>query len=276
MTASLSHPVDGFIFDLDGTVYIGESLLPGAADCIAELRNRGKQVLFVSNKPLEPRQSYASKLTRLGIPTDAGEVITSASVLARYLRLNAPDLRYYVIGEKPFVDELQNEGLAIVPELDDQDEKGVVDPRGIDAVVVAFDRTLGYRKLNTAYQALRQGARFFATNGDATCPMPGGDVPDAGATLAYFQRAANRTPELVAGKPSQVMLEVALERLGVAANRCLITGDRLDTDIRMGHSAGMTTALVLTGVTRREDVFYASPGPDLLLENLGELVDVIR
>lgn len=276
MTASLSHPVDGFIFDLDGTVYIGESLLPGAADCIAELRNRGKQVLFVSNKPLEPRQSYASKLTRLGIPTDAGEVITSASVLARYLRLNAPDLRYYVIGEKPFVDELQNEGLAIVPELDDQDEKGVVDPGGIDAVVVAFDRTLGYRKLNTAYQALRQGARFFATNGDATCPMPGGDVPDAGATLAYFQRAANRTPELVAGKPSQVMLEVALDRLGVAANRCLITGDRLDTDIRMGHSAGMTTALVLTGVTRREDVFYATPGPDLLLENLGELVDVIR
>lgn len=276
MTASLSHPVDGFIFDLDGTIYVGESLLPGAADCIAELRTRGKKVLFVSNKPLEPRQAYAAKLSRLGIPTEADEVITSASVLARYLHMNEPDLRYYVIGEAPFVAELKEQQLNVVDELMEQDATGVIDTTGIDAVVVAFDRTLDYRKLNTAYQALRQGARYFATNGDATCPMPGGDVPDAGATLAYFQRAANRTPELVAGKPSQVMLDVALERLGVAANRCLITGDRLDTDIRMGHTAGMTTALVLTGVTRRADLFYASPGPDLLLENLSELVEVIR
>lgn len=275
MTASLSHPIDGFIFDLDGTVYIGEELIPGAADCIAELRNRNKKVLFVSNKPLEPRRAYAAKLSRLGIPTTEEEVITSASVLARYLALNAPHLRYYVIGEPPFRAELCEQGLTLVDELVDQDAKGTVRPDGIDAVVVAFDRTLDYRKLNTAYQALRQGARFFATNGDATCPMPGGDVPDAGATLAYFQRAANRAPELVAGKPSQVMLQIALERLNVPASRCLIAGDRLDTDIRMGHSAGMTTALVLTGVTRREDVTYAAPGPDLLLENLGELVDVI-
>jgi arabinose operon protein AraL len=276
MTASLSHPVDGFIFDLDGTVYIGETLLPGVADCIAELRNRGKKVLFVSNKPLAPRQSYAAKLTRLGVPTEADEVITSASVLAHYLHTHAPDLRYYVIGEAAFLAELREQDLTVVDELADQDPKEVIRPDGIDAVVVAFDRTLDYRKLNTAYQALRQGARFFATNGDATCPMPGGDVPDAGATLAYLQRAGNRAPELVAGKPSNVMLQVALDYLGIPAARCLIAGDRLDTDIRMGHTAGMTTALVLTGVTRREDVFYASPGPDLLLENLGELVEVIK
>jgi len=276
MTASLSHPIDGFIFDLDGTVYIGETLLPGAAACIADLRSRNKKVLFVSNKPLEPRQAYAAKLTRLGIPTKPEEVITSASVLAHYLSTNAPDLRYYVIGEATFVQELRSHALNIVPELTEQDAMGTIRPDGIDAVIVAFDRTLDYRKLNTAYQALRQGARFFATNGDATCPMPGGDVPDAGATLAYLQRAANRTPELVAGKPSQTLLQVALQQLGVPANRCLIAGDRLDTDIRMGHNAGMTTALVLTGVTRRADVPYASPGPDLLLENLGELLEVIR
>lgn len=275
MSASLSHPIDGFIFDLDGTVYVGETLLPGAADCVAELRRRDKKVLFVSNKPLEPRHAYASKLTRLGIPTTEEEVITSASVLARYLSIHAPTLRYYVIGEAPFRAELRGQGLTLVEELTEQDAMGALRPEGIDAVILAFDRTLDYRKLNTAYQALRQGARFFATNGDATCPMPGGDVPDAGATLAYLQRAANRAPELIAGKPSQVMLDVALERLGAPAHRCLIAGDRLDTDIRMGHTAGMTTALVLTGVTRREDVAYAAPGPDLLLENLGELVDVI-
>jgi arabinose operon protein AraL len=275
MAATLSHPVDGFIFDLDGTVYIGDTVLPGAAACIAELRARGKRVLFVSNKPLEPRHAYAAKLTRLGVPTEPDDVITSASVLASYLARNAPDLRYYVIGEAPFLAELREQGLTVVEELSEQDAGGVIAPNDIDAVVVAFDRTLDYRKLNTAYQALRRGARYFATNGDATCPMPGGDVPDAGATMAYFQRAANRTPELIAGKPSSVMLQVALERLGVSPGRCLIAGDRLDTDIRMGHAAGMTTALVLTGVTRREEVAFASPGPDLLLENLGELVDVI-
>jgi NagD protein len=268
---ALRRPVDGFIFDLDGTVYVGERLLPGAAATVAHLRDQGKQVLFVSNKPVDTRATYAAKLTRLGIPTGEDAVITSAFVLAHHLAQHAPDLRYYVLGEANFVAELRSHRLAVVDELLEQDSRGVIAPDGIDAVVVALDRTLDYRKLNTAYQALRRGARFFATNGDSTCPMPGGDVPDAGATLAALQHLTGRTPELVAGKPSPVILQVALDRLGLPASRCLMAGDRLETDMRMGHAAGMVTALVLTGVTDRAAAAAARPAPDLGLENLGEL-----
>ncbi len=275
MPAKSLNAIDGFVFDLDGTVYLGEAALPGAVETIAELRRRGGRVLFVSNKPLYPRQNYADKLTRLGIPAGADDVITSAYVLARYLALHAPELRYYVVGEANLVAELEAQGLHVAGELAEQDPQEVIRPDGIDAVVVAFDRTLDYRKLNTAYQALRGGARYFATNGDKTCPMPDGDLPDAGATLAALLQISGRWPELIAGKPSTVILQAALERLGLPAERCLMAGDRLETDIRMGHDAGMMTAVALTGVTTRADAEQASPAPDLILANLGELRDYL-
>lgn len=267
--------LDGFIFDLDGTVYLGDALLPGAAQTIAGLRARGKGVLFVSNKPVDERRTYAEKLTRLGIPAGEEDVITSAFVLAHYLAHHAPDLRYYAIGESNFLAELRSHGLTLVNDAESlihQNPLGVIRPDGIDAVVVALDRTLDYRKLNTVYQALRRGARYFATNGDNTCPMPGGDVPDAGATIAAYAQITGRTPELIAGKPSPIILQVALERLGLPAARCLMAGDRLETDMRMGHDAGMATALVLTGVTTRAQAEAARPAPSLILDNLGELV----
>ena len=268
-------PIDGFVFDLDGTVYLGDEALPGAVDCLATLRRHGKRTLFISNKPLEPRDAYAAKLTRLGIPTQAEEILTSAYVLGRHLAQDAPQLRLYVVGEANLIAELRSHGLIVVGELLDQDPKQVIDPTGIDAVVVAFDRTLDYRKLNTAYQALRRGARFFATNADKACPVPGGAIPDAGATIRALEHVTGRRVELVAGKPSSLMMEIALAQLGLPPERCLLVGDRLETDIRMGRQAGMATAVVLTGVSTREDVARAAVRPDLVLENLGELPGLV-
>ncbi len=263
--------VDGFIFDLDGTVYLGEKALPGAVDTLAFLREHGKHVLFVSNKPLQPRTAYAEKLTRLGIPATEDDVITSGFVLGYHLAAHHPDLRYYVIGEQALIAELRDHGLHIVDEFMEQDPKQVIDPAGIDAVIVAFDRTLDYRKLNTAYQALIQGARFFATNADKTCPMPGGGIPDAGAIIAYLEHISGRTLELLAGKPSPLIMQVALDRLQVPAARCLMMGDRLETDMFMGQQAGMQTAVVLTGASTRADVARMERPPDHILENIGEL-----
>lgn len=271
---SITENVDGFVFDLDGTVYLGNQALPNAPQTITALRQMGKRTLFVSNKPLEPRQNYAQKLTRLGIPTPDEDVITSTFVLGRYLTQHAPDLRCYVVGESKTRTELAGYGLTIVDELQDQDPKEVMDPVGIDAVIVAFDRTLDYRKLNTAYQALRCGAKFFATNGDKTCPMPGGDIPDAGATLAALEHITGRKPDLLAGKPSTLILEVAMQWMGVPAARCMMVGDRLETDMRMGREAGMATAVTLTGVTRREDVALMPNPPDYVIETLGDLLEM--
>ena len=267
--------IDGFIFDLDGTVYLGEKALPGAVECITFLREQGKHILFVSNKPLQPRTAYAEKLTRLGIPSAPEDVITSGYVLGYYLSRHEPDLRLYVIGEPALHNELRGHGLHIAEEFLDQDAREVIHPRDIDAVVVAFDRTLDYRKLNTAYQALMLGARFFATNADKTCPMPGGGIPDAGATIAALEHLTGRTLELLAGKPSALIMEVALERLGLSAERCMMVGDRLETDMLMGQRAGMVTAVVLTGASTRDAAESMDNPPDFILENIGEIPGVI-
>ena len=267
---------DGFIFDLDGTVYLGEAALPGSVEGISELRRLGKRVLFVSNKPLEPRTAYAAKLTKLGIPTRTEDVITSAYVLGHHLAHHQPNLRYYVIGEANLRTELRGHGLTILEELDDQDPKEVIDPLGIDAVVVAFDRTLDYRKLNTAYQALMQGAFFYATNADKTCPMPGGAIPDAGGTIAALETITGRRLQLLAGKPSTLTMSVALEKLGLPPERCMMVGDRLETDIAMGQQAGMLTAVTLTGVSKREDVARMSTPPSFVIESLNAIPALIE
>ncbi|MBX3083568.1 MAG: HAD-IIA family hydrolase [Anaerolineae bacterium] len=271
----MQHAIDGFIFDLDGTVYLGDSALPGAVEGIATLRRMGKHVLFVSNKPLEPRESYSRKLTRLGIPTSPEDVITSGYVLGFHLAHTEPTLNLYVIGEANLHAELRSHGLNILNEFVDQDAKNVIDPTGIDAVVVAFDRTLDYRKLNTAYQALMRGARFFATNADKACPMPGGAIPDAGGTIAALEHMTGRKVEILAGKPSKLIVNVALQRLGLPAERVLMVGDRLETDIFMGQQAGMKTAVTLTGVSKRSDVTTMIMPPDLIIENLAELPGIV-
>lgn len=263
--------VRGVVFDLDGTVYLGDQALPGAVEVISLLRGKGIKTTFMTNKPLAGAADYASKLTGLGIPTPPEQVITSAVVLGRHLARHFPNLRYYVMGEDYLKDELRAMGLMVAEELCDQSELVVIDPVGIDAVIVAFDRTLDYRKLNTAYQALRRGARFFATNADKACPMPGGAIPDAGATIAALEHSTGRKLELLAGKPSPLILQTALELLGVGAGECLLVGDRPETDIRMGLEAGMHTALVLTGATKRQDLALSSAEPEWVLENLLEL-----
>ena len=254
----------GFIFDLDGTVYLGEDAIPGAAQVIQMLRQRDSGVVFVSNKSLEPRQAYAEKLTRLGMPTGADDVINSSQVLAYYLSSEMPGATLFVIGEAALVQELAAAGFELSEE-----------PEEIDVVIASFDRSFDYHKLNVGYQALRRGARFLATNADRTCPVPGGEIPDAGAVIGALEGCSGRQVELVAGKPSDLIVELALARLGVPPAVCLMVGDRLETDIVMGQQAGMDTALVLTGVTRGEDVCAAAVQPDYVLESVAELQKIL-
>ncbi|MBU1661273.1 MAG: HAD-IIA family hydrolase [Chloroflexi bacterium] len=250
----------GYIFDLDGTIYLGENAIPGAPEIIAELRQRGCGVVFISNKPLQPREVYAQKLTRLGIPTSTDDVINSTLVLIQYLLCEMPAAKVFVIGEQPLLDEMAAAGLSLSDKPDE-----------IDVVIASFDRTFDYRKLNIGYQALRLGARFFATNADRTCPVEGGEIPDAAAVIGALEGCSRRKVELVAGKPSSLIVEVALERLGLPAKDCLMVGDRLETDMLMGNRAGMSTALVLTGVTQWADLSDSSVQPDYTLENVADI-----
>jgi HAD superfamily hydrolase (TIGR01457 family) len=250
----------GIIFDLDGTVYLGDRLIPGARKTIRWLRDRAYPIVFVSNKPLGSRADYAAKLTRLGVPTRPDEVINSSLVLVRYMSRGMPGAAVYPVGEPPLLEELAAAGFQISE-----------DPDEIEVVVASFDRTFDYGKLNIAFQALRRGARFLATNADATCPVEGGEIPDAGAVIGALEGCSQREVELVVGKPSPLIVEVAIEQLERRASECLMVGDRVETDILMGQRAGMTTALVLTGVTQREDLADAPARPDYVLDSIAEL-----
>jgi HAD superfamily hydrolase (TIGR01450 family) len=143
-------------------------------------------------------------------------------------------------------------------------------------VIASFDRSFDYHKLNVGFQALRRGARFWATNADATCPVAEGEIPDAAAVIGALEGCSKRQVELVVGKPSPLIVEVALELLDRPASQCLMVGDRVETDILMGQQAGMTTALVLTGVTQRENLIYAPVQPDYVLESIAELPELLE
>jgi NagD protein len=251
----------GFIFDLDGTVYLGERLLPGAKAAIAALRDAGRALCFLSNKPIASRADYAAKLTRLGVPADEDEVVNSSAVLARWLSREMPGARCFVIGEPPLVAELAQAGLR------------PVDGPAVDVVVVAFDRTFDYRKLDVALQAVkRHGARLVGTNPDRTCPVEDGEIPDAAGMIAAVEAVTGRRVEPIVGKPSPIMLAVALERLGLPAGDCAVVGDRLETDIAMGKAAGLGTILVLTGITAAGDPAIARWQPDHVLNCLDDML----
>jgi len=257
---AVRFPYRGWLFDLDGTIYLGERLIPGADEVVAALRAEGRRLAFLTNKPLETRAEYARKLARLGIPADVEEVITSSLVLARHLRGLDPGAPVYVIGEPPLLAELRAHGFE------------VRDDERVRWVVIAFDRTFTYAKLNTALQAVKGGARLIATNPDRTCPVEGGEVPDCAGMIAAVEAVTDRKVETIVGKPSPIILEVALSALGCAASESVIVGDRIETDMVMGKRLGLATILVLSGITRPGDPRIDALAPDHVLRSIRELI----
>lgn len=251
----------GYVFDLDGTVYLGDELLPGAKETLGELKRLSK-VVYLTNKPLEMPADYAAKLTRLGVETFPDEVVSSTDSLLLYLERHAPNARLFVVGEPPLVGLLADAGYEVVGEAG-----------GVDVVVVSFDRTFDYAKLQTAFDAVRAGARIIATNPDAYCPLPGGGgLPDCAAMLAAVEASTGARAEAIVGKPSHHMADALLERLGVPARETLLVGDRLATDVRMAKKAGMAGALVLTGATGLEEALGSADRPDYILGGLSDLL----
>ncbi len=256
-----------YIFDLDGTVYLGDALLPTAGETITRLRQRGARTLFLSNNPTHTREAYARKLTRLGLPTPVEDILNSSLVMVDFLKAHLPQARLFVIGEPPLMEALRAAGFELVE-----------DAVQTDAVIASFDRTFVYRKLQIAFDAIRAGARFFATNGDRYCPVPGGGEPDAAAIIAAIEACTNVKCEAIVGKPSRYTIDAVLNLVKLPAHECVMTGDRLETDVKMGLDAGMSAALVLTGATteaafaQRKAHAQSDIQPTYVLRRLGDLI----
>jgi 4-nitrophenyl phosphatase len=257
---------DAYVFDLDGTIYLGDDLLPGARRLVEELRSSGAAVRFVSNNPTRDPEQYADKLARLGLPTPARDIVNTTVTMTRWLLANRPGAVVFPIGEKPLEHALAGAGIRLSE-----------DPAEIDVVVSSYDRGFDYRKLQIAFDAIRVHRRaiLVATNPDRFCPLPGGrGEPDCAAVTAAIEACTGTTCAATLGKPDPAMLAAALDGLDVAPADCLVVGDRLATDIRMGRDAGMPTALVLTGDTTAEDLraLAAADAPTFVVERIDALL----
>lgn len=256
----------GFVFDLDGTVYLGDTLLPGAKSAIEAVRRSGGALIYLTNKPLDPSSAYADKLTALGLPTTAGEVISSLDALVAYLGDVHPGATVLCVSEPLVGATLAQAGFTIV----DPDQGAWA-----DVVAVSFDRTFDYGKLHAAFRAVNGGAVIVATNPDRYCPSPEGGLPDCAAMLAAVEACTGATAEAVVGKPSPQMMATILDRLALPAADVLVVGDRLETDVVMARRAGVDAALVLSGAADRQAAAAADPAPTYLLEGLADLLTAI-
>jgi HAD superfamily hydrolase (TIGR01450 family) len=256
------RPFDAYIFDLDGTIYLDDELIPGAEETIAHLRAAGARVAFVTNHPLHPATHYAERLTRLGIPTDAAEIVTSVDALVRYLNQGHPGRTVLPIAEGEVRRRLTAEGYALTD-----------DPRAAEVVVVSFDRTFDYAKLLAGYRAVRErGAPIVATNPDPFCPTRDGGLPDCAAMLAALEACTGARAEAVVGKPSRHMVAAVLDRLAVAPEATAVIGDRPATDVAMGQSIGATGILVLSGATSEAEARAAEVRPEHTLHSIRDLI----
>jgi NagD protein len=181
--------------------------------------------------------------------------------MVQFLKHTLPLGRLFVVGEAPLLNELRKAGFVLTE-----------DSNNVDAVIASFDRTFTYRKLQIAFDAIRAGARFFATNADRYCPVPGGGEPDAAAIIAAIEACTNTRVEVVVGKPSRYMVEAIIELLQLPVEFCLMVGDRLETDILMGLQNGMDAALALTGATTLDTLAVSPIQPTYVCQNLADLI----
>jgi HAD superfamily hydrolase (TIGR01450 family) len=256
----------GYVFDLDGTVYLGDELLPGAQRVLARLRELDRRVVFVSNNPTRDPGAYAAKLRRLGVAASASEIVNPVVTMTRWLRREHPEATVFPIAEAPLLRALAEAGIR----TSDRAEE-------IDLVVASYDRGFHYRKLQIAFDAIwfHRRARLVTTNPDRWCPFPGGrGEPDAGAIVAAIEACTGVTCEVNAGKPGPLMLEAAMRLLGLDPGDCVLVGDRLSTDIAMAVAAGMSSAAVLTGETTPELLAAAPPEqrPTWVLDRIDRLL----
>ena len=235
---------DGYIFDMDGTIYLGSGLLPGAYRLITTLRKLGKRVVFLSNNPTRDVQMYADKLSKLGLPTPKEEIVTTVYTTTQWILQNDPNAVVYPISEEPLVRALKEAGIKISE-----------NPEEVDYVIASYDRTLTWKKLQIGFEAIwfYKRAKLICTNADHFCPFPGGRGElDAGAVIAALEDATGHKLDVNCGKPSPVMLNTIMNVMNLDVSRCITTGDRLYTEIKMGIDAGMDTCVVFTGETSPE------------------------
>lgn len=254
-----------FLFDLDGTLYLGDNLFPGARELLAFIRTRGGQYRFLTNNSSRSVDAYVQKLSRPGIAAQPRDFLTSVDAMAAHLHAHGMETRrFYVCGTESMKSQLRAAGFTVAERREDA-----------DALLMGFDTELTFQKLEDACILLGQGADYLATNPDWVCPTAYGFVPDCGSVCEMLWRATGRRP-LVIGKPEPAMPLLAMQQAGASAQETLLIGDRIYTDIASGANAGIDTLLVLSGETKEEDLPTAQPQPTFVLPDVQALLRTLE
>jgi 4-nitrophenyl phosphatase len=250
-----------FVLDMDGTFYLGNRLIPGSLEFLDKLREKGIDFLFFTNNSSRNRQFYKNKLASMGCFVDEDSIVTSGDVTIRYLRENHSDASVYLVGtvllEQSFIDG----GIKLTKN----------DP---DIVVLGFDTTLTYEKIERACTFIRNGASFIATHLDLNCPTEDGFIPDCGSMCAMIEASTGVKPRYL-GKPFRETVDMIKLITGRSSDEIAFVGDRLYTDIAVGVNNAITGILVLTGETTPDDVEKSSVKPDYIFESLYDLGQVL-
>lgn len=251
-----------FLFDIDGTVALGDTLLPGATDFFSEIQKHGGQFVFITNNSTKSIGDYIEKFRQMGVPTDQRNFVTASTATARWLMEYTDGKPIYVLGTSSLIRELEDQGIYVTTDPDAPD---------IAFVLVAYDDELTYQKLADTCRVLQtRQVTYLATNPDLVCPMPFGYVPDCGSICQMLENATGRTPHYI-GKPSVDMVEIAIRENSFSREESLVVGDRLYTDIACGNAAGVETALVLTGEAKKDDSLLRTYPPTYIFDSIKEL-----
>jgi 4-nitrophenyl phosphatase len=273
---------DTFLFDCDGVLWQGSHAIEGVPQVLRYLRAQGKRILFVTNNSTKERKSGISKFSKLGMEANEDEIFGSAYCAAYYLSQNHPGKRVYAIGMPGLYTELESMGVPFIPSrrfqenITDIAEMPNVEIEPVDAVLFGLDIDLNYKKLAIAHRYLHDpNCLFLATNSDTTYPAGGSTFPGTGALLASLISSSKRNP-IVLGKPHQTMLDCIVDKYHLDRSRTCMVGDRLDTDIEFGKTGGLSTLLVMTGVTTPSALKESSTKPDFVISSLGDFNKVIE
>ena len=242
-----------FVFDLDGTVYRGNDPIPGAADFLTKLQDRGVPYLFVTNRGNRTPDQIADQLISMEIPCSEEMILTSSQVAARHLGA----VKVFVVGETGVYTALEEVGAEVVEDHP-------------DVVLVSYHRGFTYAELTKATRHILAGARFVATNRDSLIMVEDGVLPEAGPLVSALENATNTTAEVI-GKPNRIIMDEAVTRLRVTHEECAVVGDFLLTDILAAHNAGMPSALILTGISSKADILQAPCEPTWIAEDYADL-----
>jgi HAD superfamily hydrolase (TIGR01450 family) len=255
-----------YIFDMDGTIYLGDRVFDFAVRFLKHLRASGRKVLFFTNNASHTNEFYLRKLTRLGFEPSADEIMTSGDVTIEFLKRHRAGKRVYLVGTNELVEEFRHRGIELVDET----------AKECDIVVTSFDTSLPYEKLNAACRFIRGGAEYLSTHPDFNCPTEDGFIPDSGAIAALVTASTGKTPTYF-GKPYKETVEMIGEATGYRNEEMCIFGDRLYTDIALGKRFGVTAVLVLSGETQPADVDAAEvcDKPDFVFGSLDDVDHVM-